>query len=208
MEICNLGHIHYSKAHQIQLDAVSSLLSGQGKEILYYCSHPPVVTLGKKSSEKDLHDWPGDVFKIERGGKATYHGPGQLVIYPIINLNLREQNISKYLSCLEMAVIDELKQFNLIAHGNSQRGRPDFTGVWIENRKIASLGIAVKRWVTYHGLAINVEADPLAFTGMSPCGFSSDIMTSLERELKMTPDKRQFEKQIVTRIAKNLRIPE
>jgi lipoyl(octanoyl) transferase len=140
-----------------------------------WCSHPPVVTLGRGTQEGDLTDWTGDVVEVQRGGRATYHGPSQIVAYPILNLSTRKRDLHQFMRNIELAIIETLKFYGVqsgISEGN--------TGVWIGNKKIASIGIAVKKWVSYHGVAINIDHDSNAFTGLKPCGFTTETMISLE----------------------------
>lgn len=203
MNINNLGLIDYAKAHQIQLETVKEVIAGEPSTIII-CHHPPVVTLGKKSDRvKDLMGWEGDIVDIERGGKATYHGPGQIVIYPIINLQ-KTHDIAGFLGALESAMVNFLAKFGVKSQGNPHRGNPDLTGVWIEDRKIASIGIAVRRWVTYHGLAINIFEDPLAFNGINPCGMQANQMTSLAKETKETLQRQELENLLAKCLTKEL----
>lgn len=134
--------------------------------------HPPVYTLGTRSSEKfllfDLHDSPIDIYRTERGGEVTYHGPGQLVMYPIINLRHHKMDLHWYLRALEEVVIRALwSTFSLT--GSRIDG---LTGVWVGNKKVAAIGVRVSRWITYHGLALNVTTDLTPFTRIVPCGIS------------------------------------
>lgn len=196
MEILNLGLIPYQEAYQIQKEKVSEVIDG-GVNTLIVCHHPSVVTLGRKSDrEKDLMGWDGDIVEIERGGKATYHGPGQIVIYPIFSLK-KSQNIAGFLEAMENAMVKFLQSFDLNASGNPFRGNPELTGVWIDGRKIASIGIAVKRWVTYHGLAINIFEDDKAFSGINPCGMNAENMTNLKKELTHDIDRNDCEKKLI-----------
>jgi lipoyl(octanoyl) transferase len=182
MKVENLGLVDYMQAYKYQLSLVENVLNG-AEDTLIVCSHPSVVTLGKKSSLSDLQGWQGPVHPIERGGQATYHGPGQVIIYPVINLKHYNQNLAGFLESMEQAMVEVVKGFSLEASGNPERGKPDYTGVWVNHinvqRKVASIGVAVKKWITYHGLALNIDHDPLAFKGINPCGFSSSTMTSL-----------------------------
>lgn len=196
MQIENWGEIPYSESHQKQIQYVQEFLEGKRDETLIFCSHPPVVTLGKKSTLTDVFGWQGDVFEIERGGQATYHGPGQSLCYPIIDLKRRNQDIGAFLEALEGAMIQTLQTYDLNATGNPERGTPDFTGVWVQNRKVASIGIAVKRWVTYHGLALNLYRDEQAFQGINPCGFQTSTMTSVEELLSAKIDRAEFESKL------------
>jgi lipoyl(octanoyl) transferase len=148
-----------------------------------------VVTLGRGSEPQDIDGWDGPIIEIRRGGRATYHGPSQLVVYPIVNLNLahryfKSKDLHGYLRVLEMAIIESLKilkiQAKTIKSESHGEKKISYTGVWVKDRKIASLGIAVKKWVTYHGVAINIFNDHQAFKGINPCGFSPEVMISAE----------------------------
>ncbi len=209
MRIINLQEIDYKKAYSIQLEEVAKVYEGLESEALIICSHPPVVTLGKKSSKEDLLGWQGQVEEIERGGKATYHGPGQIVIYPILNLKNHGQNISGFLEAMETSMIEVLSLYGLTSRGNEERGKPDYTGVWVETdlglKKIASIGIAVKRWVTFHGLAFNLDFDPLAFSGINPCGFTTNTMTNLETLKGEKVDRSTFEEQLTQKLIQNFK---
>ncbi len=200
MEIINLGEKDYKEALDIQMQYVEELMSDPSKnEKLIICSHPPVVTLGRKTQKEDIGLWSGKVYEISRGGRATYHGPGQVVIYPIINLEKRNNDIYKYVRHLEDAMVLALKDYSI-----DSKGDPDSTGVWVENKKIASIGIAIKRWVTYHGLAINLYNDPLAFSGINPCGMSQDTMISLESILGKKVERKVFEERLATHLKNQL----
>ncbi len=185
------GEISYSQALARQYDLLEQVLDEPSQERVIFCSHPPVVTLGRASSDKDLLGWQGETYEVSRGGKATYHGPGQQVIYPILDLKNRKKDLHWFLRELENATIECLKTYGLKALGN----RPDATGVWIGDRKLASIGIAVKSWVTYHGIAINLYQDPLAFQGISPCGFQSSTMISLEEIRTEKIDRKSFQQE-------------
>ncbi len=214
MLIKNLGLIDYREAYAIQLDYLEKVRQNPKEETLIICSHPSVVTLGKKSTPQDIIGWQGPVENVERGGKATYHGPSQVVIYPILDLKLRNQDIAGFLQAMETAMIECLADYNLVASGNHERGKPGYTGVWIEHqgtkRKIASIGVAVKRWITYHGLAFNLFNDAQAFSGINPCGFSTDTMISLEDAYHGEIKREKFEASLCTSLEReftNLRNP-
>lgn len=199
MRIINLGLIDYKKAYEIQLQEVEKVRTGSDGALIV-CSHPPVVTLGKKSTSEDILGWQGQVEQIERGGKATYHGPSQVVIYPIVDLKKHGQNLSGFLEAMEQSMVEVLKHYEFSAKGNEERGRPDYTGVWVKTelgqKKIASIGIAVKRWVTFHGLAFNLEYDPLAFSGINPCGLNTSTMINLETLRGAKVERSTFENQL------------
>ncbi len=150
---------------------------------LLLLEHPPVVTMGRTARAAHVLRPEGvDLFEVERGGDVTYHGPGQLVGYPI--LDLREggaggfrQDLHWYLRTLEQALIEALRILGIAAER-----RPQLTGVWTQGRKIASIGVHVKQWVTWHGFALNVTTDLRAFDRIVPCGIAGVEMTSIERE--------------------------
>lgn len=196
----NWGLSPYSEAEAKQSSLVDAIAKGTEEERIVFCSHPSVVTLGKQSTESDLSGWDGEIFKISRGGKATYHGPGQVVAYPLINLQKRGSDLHKYLDHLEQAMISTLKEYGIESHGNPNRGNPDGTGIWVSGRKIASIGIACRRWVTYHGLALNIYKDEKAFQGINPCGFNADIMTSLEELLDQKVSRNEFEAKLASHL--------
>jgi lipoate-protein ligase B len=189
MKISNWGLIEYEAATSRQLELVERVAAGSEDETLVLCSHPPVVTLGRGHVASDLLGWSGSTLETSRGGRATYHGPNQQVIYPILNLSRSRhsfgpRDLHAYLRSLERATVAVLGRLGLSAEARTtQLGELSLTGVWVGLHKIASIGIAVRKWITYHGVAINVLNDPLAFQGIRPCGFSADIMTSVEAEL-------------------------
>lgn len=175
MKYVDWGLIGFEEALNKQLELVHLISEGDEEEQVIYCSHPPVVTLGRGTKEGDLMGWQGDIVEVQRGGRATYHGPSQLVAYPILDLSKRNRDLHKFIRNIEHAVIDTLKGYEVeagVSEGN--------TGVWIGDKKIASIGIAVKKWVSYHGVAINLDFDPKAFRGLKPCGFTTETMVSLE----------------------------
>lgn len=190
MRILDLGLIDYPLALDKQLEILESVIEDRRQETIIFCSHPPVVTLGRATKALDIQGWEGDTVSATRGGRATYHGPGQVVAYPILDLNLRQRDLHQFMRNMELAMIVALKEYGIVANGDIKEA----TGVWVQDRKIASIGIAVKKWVSYHGLAININADPQAFKGIMPCGFSANTMTSLEDLLCASVDKEEFQK--------------
>jgi len=150
------------------------------KDELLLLEHEPVYTIGRTPDRSSLlgatHlSYP--LFAINRGGQATYHGPGQLMGYPIIDLRRCGQDLHKYLRWLERLLIELLSEYGIAA---TQRG--SLTGVWIEDRKIASIGVGVRHWITMHGFALNVSSDLLPFDHIVPCGIKNVVMTSMEKE--------------------------
>jgi lipoyl(octanoyl) transferase len=211
MNILDWGLIDYEEALNKQLELVELVAEEKTPDTLIFCTHPAVVTLGRATQPGDVFGWQGPVREISRGGRATYHGPSQLVVYPILNLkNARAhrpaKDIGHYLRSLEQAIVDTLKDFGVEAQGrslqqkNGDEAPAEETGVWVDRQKIASLGIGVRKWVTYHGAAINLTEDTQAFTGMRPCGFSQDVMTNLERLIQAPPDRRRFQEKLRERL--------
>ncbi len=177
------GLIEYETALNQQLDLVANVINDTSGDQIIFCSHPPIVTTGRGTKPGDIFAWEGRTTDIQRGGRATYHGPSQLVIYPIIKLqkpNSKLIGIREHIKFMEDAVIEVLKDLGI--KSTAKLGKEE-TGVWIGERKICSIGIGVKRWVTYHGLALNVDHDPKAFQGLNPCGFSANTMISIEELL-------------------------
>jgi lipoyl(octanoyl) transferase len=180
------GLISYEVALEKQMELAHQVAEEGSSGYIVFCTHPPVVTLGRATQEGDVTTWTGEIKEVSRGGRATYHGPSQVVVYPIINLkkprqNRKAQEITGFLRDFENAIVETLKTYQIQSIGKSLQ--KDETGVWVGSQKVASLGIAVKKWVSYHGAAINLDHDPKAFQGLNPCGFSSSTMISIERLL-------------------------
>jgi lipoate-protein ligase B len=180
IQVQDLGLVGYSEAFERQLALVDQVHQGVEPETMIFCSHPPVVTLGRGTREGDVFSWKGETVQVNRGGRATYHGPNQIVIYPILNLGDRGRDLHLYMRTLEAAIIATLGRFGIQSSGREEM---EATGVWIGPPKIASIGIGVRNWITFHGLALNVAYDPQAFQGLNPCGFSSSTMISMEEIL-------------------------
>lgn len=191
--LCVLDMLHqgprpYGEVHALQQRLVADRAQGRGCDHLLLLEHQPVVTLGRGATRVgtspeavvlDTGRYP--VVEVERGGEATWHGPGQLVGYPILALRDHERDIHGVLRRLEDVIIASLAEVGVADVAR----RPGDTGVWTQDggRKLASIGIAVSRWVTWHGFAINVTPDLDAFAAIRPCGFDATVMTSVAREL-------------------------
>ena len=199
MKIEDWGHIEYESSVAKQLALLECVHEGSSDETLVFCSHPAVVTLGRGSVPEDTAEWKGSIYQSSRGGRATYHGPNQLVAYPILDLKrahrgFKQRDVHAYLRALESATVAVIREIGLVSAEarTSKAGEISLTGVWVGEKKVASLGIAVRKWITYHGVAINVTEDPSAFAGIRPCGFASSVMSSLEHELGRAIDKADF----------------
>jgi lipoyl(octanoyl) transferase len=184
MEVRQLGTVEYREAVDLQQRMRGDLQNGEGEEVLLLLEHPPVYTLGRRSQPGDLpmgRDWylsQGiDVVETDRGGKLTYHGPGQLVGYPI----MRVTDVIGYVRGMERAIIAALATEGIEARTRCAEGK-DYTGVWVEDRKIASIGVHVQRGVTTHGFAVNVDNDLQPFEWVVACGLPEARMTSVCRE--------------------------
>ena len=171
----------YEAGLSMQEDCVSSILKGSGGDTLFLLEHEPVYTIGRlrdQSSLRSAASLPHPVFETNRGGQATYHGPGQLVGYLIFDLNQRGRDLHLHLRLIEDALISACEELGVMA-----ARREGLTGVWAENRKIASIGVGVKKWISMHGFAINVTPESLPpFLAITPCGLDGVSMTCLAAE--------------------------
>ncbi len=174
------GFVDYNEALNFMEERVAKINEGQANELVWLVEHPPLYTSGTSSKESDLltpKRFP--VYYAGRGGQYTYHGPGQRVVYVMLDLNKRSRDVRKYVADLERWIIESLAKFNVI--GETREGR---VGVWVERDggredKIAAIGVRVRKWVTFHGICINVEPDLSHYSGIVPCGISEHGVTSL-----------------------------
>ncbi len=182
---CDLNSISYDKCWDLQKKIFEERKNNLIPDTFLMLEHPHTYTLGKTGDKANLI---GDetflkskgisVFEIDRGGDITYHGPGQIVGYPIINLQNWEMDTHLYLRTLEEVIIKTCSEYGL-----KTNRKENFTGVWLEERKIAAIGIKVSRWITMHGFAFNINTDLSLFNGIIPCGIKDKAVTSLEKEL-------------------------
>ena len=176
------------------MQLVKKRFDGDIPDLLIYTEHYPVITIGARIGaskhllwdQQELHIRGIELERSNRGGDITYHGPGQLVVYPIINLNDRVKDLHLYLRDLEQVVINALRKLGLVTA--RRKGK---TGIWVEQRKIAAIGVAVKQWVTYHGLAININNCLDPFDGIVPCGIKDSTVTSIKKELEIEIDSNE-----------------
>ncbi len=200
---CDLGFIDYKEAWDLQRETFELRVKNKIPDVIYLLEHPNTYTLGKTAdhnnlvgSEEYLSTNKISVYDIDRGGDITYHGPGQVVGYPIINLTAWKQDTHKYLRALEETIIQTCSGYGITG------GRePKYTGVWVEDRKIAAIGIKVSRWVTMHGFAFNVNTDLSFFSGIIPCGISDKDVTSIRREIKSEIPINEIKTKIVKNFA-------
>jgi lipoyl(octanoyl) transferase len=181
-----LGRIGYGRALVLQREAAARVARG-GPETLLLLEHEPVFTLGRNASEADVLFTPErrrelgiELFEADRGGKVTFHGPGQLVGYPVVNLNPDRRDVRRYVRDLEDVLIRTLSDFGISAERSPLPER--LSSVWVGNDKIAAIGVHLSRWITTHGFALNVTEEPLFyFRGIVPCGITDGGVTSMER---------------------------
>jgi len=181
LQVLDLGLSPYREAWARQQQLVDERRADARPDTLVLCEHPHVFTLGRRAGARANVIAPGDVpiVEVERGGDVTYHGPGQLVGYPIFKLAPEEQDLHRFLRGLEEALIRALGR----SVGLAAERRAGATGVWAAGKKIVSLGVAVRNWVTFHGFALNVSTDLAYFGRISPCGLRPEVMSSLEQLL-------------------------
>ena len=180
-----LGRLEYGEALELQRNIARDRIAGTiPQDVLLLLEHPPVVTLGRGSKERNLVASPEflkskgvELFEVERGGDVTFHGPGQLVGYPIIDLKRHREDLHWYLRKIEEALINTLADYGIPGERNTA-----YTGVWTRGKKIASIGVHARDWVTWHGFALNVTTDLSFFDLIIPCGIDGVVMTSIARE--------------------------
>jgi lipoate-protein ligase B len=184
--IIDLGLIDYERAWDLQHQLWSRRVEEELPDVLLFLEHPHVITLGRRGNRSHLIVSPEvleamkiPLFHVERGGDVTYHGPGQIVVYPVFNLKDYGYRLVRYVSQLEEVILSVLKDF-----GIDGRRDPLNRGVWVNGEKIASVGVAIKRWVSFHGLSLNYETDLKYFELINPCGLEGKKMTSMSKILR------------------------
>ncbi|MFA5060435.1 MAG: lipoyl(octanoyl) transferase LipB [Candidatus Omnitrophota bacterium] len=202
----DLGLISYEEAYRIQQEAWNDVIKTRGHK-LFFCEHDPVFTLGKLAkdehfllSQESIQKKGIKVLRIDRGGEVTFHGPGQIVAYPIFDLNVLGKDLKAYIRKLEQVAIDFLQHFDIVA--SSVEGK---TGAWVGNRKIASIGIGVKKWVSYHGIGINVNTDLNFFKMVRPCGLDVE-MISLQALLGASVDLKDAKTKLLKSFARHFEL--
>lgn len=195
--------VTHEEAYQIQQHRLRDVLDGKPPSLLL-CEHPLVITTGRSTKEgnilfspEQLQKQGGRVVIIDRGGDVTLHAPGQLVIYPIMDLRKTGKDLKLYLNKLEQVTIDLLASFGIVAGRFLSR-----TGVWVKEKKIASIGIGVKKWVAYHGIGLNVTTDLQLFSLIRPCGMDV-VMTSMSQELGQVISMSDVKKEFVSQFQKH-----
>lgn len=190
MRVVDLGLTDFSEAYRLQMEGLREVYEGASEDVLFLTEHLPVITIGRSgswhsilASRNFLSSKGIKVLNVDRGGDATYHGPGQLVAYPVFKLQNESRDIHKFLGFLEAVGAHFLSQYGLTA------GRkPGLRGIWMGGRKVGSIGIGIKKWITYHGIAINIDTELTPFSFIRPCGLSGIEVTSLKSILRRELD--------------------
>ena len=181
VQVRDLGLCAYDEVWNLQKEIQAQRIAGESEDTLLLVEHEPVYTLGKNADKNHLlQHYPDNVqiFQIERGGDITFHGPGQLVGYPILDLHNYKKSVSWYMRSLEQVIINTLQKY-----GIKGEQKEDLTGVWIKDKKIAAFGVRISRWVTMHGFALNVNTDMQYYEGIIPCGILEYGVTSMKKLL-------------------------
>jgi lipoyl(octanoyl) transferase len=195
LQVEHLGRRTYDDALVVQTARRDAVIAG-GDDRLLLVEHWPVITLGRAGDERHVLRRSAPVVRVNRGGDVTYHGPGQVVGYPIVDLARRGSDVHRYLRDLEAVVIDVASRFGVAAER-----RPGFTGVWVGHDKLAAIGVGIRRWVTMHGFALNVDDLREAFAAIVPCGLAGTGVTSLAEASGCSPGRDVVETTIVAAFA-------
>jgi lipoate-protein ligase B len=201
--VLRLGIVDYGQAHDLQKKILQERIDGKCPDHLILLQHNPVITVGRSGDNNNilaskalLESFGISVYEIERGGDVTYHGPGQLTGYPIIDLRNYKKDVHWYLRQLEEVIIRVLAEYDIIGERVEK-----YTGVWVGGEKIAAIGVAVKRWVTYHGFAFNINPDLSHFKLINPCGITDKEVTSLIKILGYNVSMEEVEDKVVSAFA-------
>ena len=194
--VLQAGTVDYELALEWQHGLVEMRQQGLARDTLMMLEHPPVITVGRDGHDENFSDSPITPYFIERGGDVTFHGPGQLVVYFVFNLTRRGRDLHLFMDNVQEGIIRALAVYGIEA----QRGVEN-TGVWVGKKKIASIGIAVKHWITYHGAAINLNTKLTEFNKINPCGLNAKVMTSAKRLLKKPVELEEFRRILLSKYA-------
>ena len=201
IDIKDLGIQPYKKIWDLQKNLQQKRIKDLIKDTLILVEHVPVYTLGKNADSNHLlqsRDKSIDVYNIERGGDITFHGPGQLVGYPILDLSNYKKSITWYMRILEQILIDTLGEFGIFADRKN-----NLTGVWVNDEKIAAQGVRISRWVTMHGFSLNVNPDLTFYEGIIPCGIFHCGITSMEQQLRNKQDIHTVKQHVINNFYKH-----
>jgi lipoate-protein ligase B len=190
------GEVNYQLALEWQRGLVKMRREGLARDTIVFLQHPPVVTVGRDGHQENFEGLKLTPIFVERGGDVTYHGPGQLVVYFIFNLSRRGRDLHSFMDLVQQGIIATLADYGITARRDSEN-----TGVWVGEKKLASIGIAVKHWISSHGAAINLNTDLEDFRQISPCGLDPAVMTSTEQLLGKKLDMGEFSQALLRHYA-------
>ncbi|MGD8371962.1 MAG: lipoyl(octanoyl) transferase LipB [Syntrophobacterales bacterium] len=203
--IVNLGQARYLEVLDLQRRLVELRQGNFVPDTLLLVEHEPIITLGRRGSKDNILSHAEElasqgikIQRVERGGDVTYHGPGQLVVYPIVHLTQRNLSVRGFVDLLEEIIIQVLADFGIQAHRD-----PQHRGVWVEDLKVAALGVAIRRWVSFHGIALNVSPNMDHFCHIHPCELRSEQVTSMAKLLRETPSMEQVVQKVVGRFVEH-----
>ena len=191
-----LGRVEYERALNWQRGLVRMRRQGFARDTIMTVEHPPVITVGKDINPDNFESCGIEPVFIERGGDVTYHGPGQLVVYFIFNLTRRGRDLHRFMDDIQEGAIRGLKDLGITASRGDEN-----TGVWVNEKKLGSIGVAVKKWISFHGLALNLNTDLEQFGKINPCGLDWKVMTSAERVIGKKVDMAAFARSLVNHYA-------
>ena len=200
IKIIDLGFLDYKNSWNYQKELQKKVLIGDCSDSIIFVEHDSVYTFGKNSDKSNLlvsKDSKIKIYETERGGEITYHGPGQIVCYPILNLKNFKQSVTWYMRALEEVIIETLKLFNIKA-----TRKDGLTGVWVKDEKIGAQGVRMSKWVTMHGFALNVNTDLRFFNDIIPCGIKDFGVTSIEKIIGKEQDLSLVKEHILISFAK------
>ena len=195
--------VNYLDALKFLEERVTEINKSEANELIWILEHPSVFTAGTSFNESDILDKSIDIIKTSRGGKITWHGPGQLICYLVINLNNRKKDIRKFINIIENSIILSLKSFGIHSHSDRKN-----IGIWTklnnEDRKVGAIGIKIKRWIAYHGFSININNDISNYKKIIPCGIKDKGVTTLKKINNQNYNK--LSKEIIKNLLTNLKI--
>ena len=195
--ILSKKRIPYEKAMLFLNNRVEEVKKGRNKELIWVLEHPKTFTAGVSFKQNEVIDKKIKIIKTNRGGKITLHNPGQKIVYFVINLNNRKQDIRKLINMIELSIIQFLKIFGISAKNDKKN-----IGIWVKKKKIAAIGLRVSRWVAFHGFSINISNNLNEYLKIVPCGLDNKKVTSVFLEKKIVP--KNFEKKLVNIFVKNI----
>ena len=189
--------VNYKSAINILEKRVQNLARNNGKELIWFLEHKPIFTAGTSYKETEILEKSIKILKTNRGGKITWHGPGQIICYMVINLNNRKKDIRKFISALENSILQFLNIYKIKAKSDKKN-----IGIWVKGKKIAAIGLRVSRWIVFHGCSININNNLKQYLNIAPCGLDNELVTSIYNEKKIR--LQNYEKKIADIFIENI----